>query len=200
MIRLAVLVSGRGSNLEAILKAVAAGRVAAQPVLVMSDNPQAPALQIARDHRVPALGVSPRALGGREAFFRLVEDTLVDARVDLIALAGFMRLLPSRLVDRFRWRILNVHPSLLPAFPGLDAPRQALEYGVRVTGCTVHFVDEGVDTGPIVLQAAVPVLADDTPETLATRIRREEHRIYPEAIRLLAEGRLVVDGRRVRIV
>lgn len=199
MIRLAVLVSGRGSNLEAILKVAAAGRLNAQPVLVLSDNPQAPALRLAQAYGVPVLGVSPREVGGREPFFRLVEEKLVEARVDLVALAGFMRLLPPWLVARFRWRILNIHPSLLPAFPGLDAPRQALEYGVRVSGCTVHFVDEGVDSGPIVLQAAVPVLPDDTPETLAARIRQEEHRIYPEAIRLFAEGRLAIDGRRVRI-
>ncbi|HEY8418525.1 MAG TPA: phosphoribosylglycinamide formyltransferase [Limnochordales bacterium] len=200
LIRLAVMASGRGTNLAAILAAVAAGRVAAQPVLVLSDNPAAPALDIARAHGIPTFAVAPRDAGGRAAFFRLVEAQLVDAGVDLVALAGFMRLLPAALVQRFRWRILNIHPSLLPAFPGLDAPRQALEYGVRVSGCTVHFVDEGMDTGPIVLQAAVPVLPDDTVESLTARIQKEEHRIYPEAIQLFAEGRLQVDGRRVRIL
>lgn len=199
-IRLAVMASGRGTNLAAILAAVAEGRVAAEPALVVSDNPAAPALEIARVQGIPTFAMTPRAAGGREAFFRLVEEQLADAGVDLIALAGFMRLLPAALVERFRWRILNIHPSLLPAFPGLDAPRQALEYGVRVSGCTVHFVDEGMDTGPIVLQAAVPVLPDDTVESLTARIQKEEHRIYPEAIQLFAEGRLQVDGRRVRIL
>ncbi len=200
MIRLAVLVSGRGSNLQAILAAAAAGRVAADPVLVISDNPQAPALDIARSYGLAVLGVAPKEAGGRAAFFRLVERELAAARVDLVALAGFMRILPAHIVSRFRWRILNIHPSLLPAFPGLDAPRQAIEYGVRVSGCTVHFVDEGVDSGPIVLQAAVPVLPGDTPDTLAARIREEEHRIYPEAIHLFSQGRLRVEGRRVRIL
>lgn len=200
MIKLAVMASGRGTNLAAILAAVEAGRVDAEPILVLSDNPEAPALDIARDHGVAALGLSPREAGGRAAFFRLVEERLMEAGADLIALAGFMRLLPASLVQRFRWRILNIHPALLPAFPGLDAVRQALDYGVRVTGCTVHFVDEGMDTGPIVLQAAVPVLPGDTVESLAARIQREEHRIYPEAIQLYAEGRLHLDGRRVHIL
>ncbi|MBO8141642.1 MAG: phosphoribosylglycinamide formyltransferase [Firmicutes bacterium] len=200
MIKLAVLVSGRGTNLAAILEAAREGRLGVRPVLVLSDRPDARALSVAQTYGVRTAARDVAGPGGRRAFFAWAERELVESGAELIALAGFMRLLPAGMVQRFRWRILNIHPSLLPAFPGLDAPRQAVEHGVRISGCTVHFVDEGMDTGPIVLQAAVPVLPDDTPGTLAARIRKEEHRLYPEAIRLFAAGRLRIEGRRVRIL
>jgi phosphoribosylglycinamide formyltransferase-1 len=196
---LGVLASGRGSNLQAILDAIAAGRCPARVAVVVSDRKDAAALDRARRAGVPAVHVDPRGFAERPAFDDAVAAVLDGHGVGLVCLAGYMRLLSPGFVTRYRGRLLNVHPGLLPAFPGLHAQRQALAYGVKVAGATVHFVDEGVDTGPIVLQAAVPVLEDDTEETLAARILAEEHRLYPEAIRLFAEGRLRLDGRRVRI-
>lgn len=199
-LRVGVLASGRGSNLRAILGAVEAGRMRAAVVVVVSDRAGAGALGIARDHGVEALFVDPGQHPGREAYDRAVAAALEERRVGLVCLAGFMRILSPGFVRRFEGRLLNIHPALLPAFPGLHAQRQALAHGVRIAGATVHFVDEGVDTGPIVLQAAVPVRPDDTEASLSDRILAEEHRIYPEAIRLFAEGRLRLEGRRVRIV
>jgi len=198
-LRLGVLASGRGSNLGAILAAIAAGQCPARVVVVVSDRGGAAALTRARSAGVEAVHVDPQAYADRAAFDRAMSEVLTKHAVDLVCLAGYMRLLSPGLVSAFRGRILNVHPALLPAFPGLHAQRQALEHGVKVAGATVHLVDEGVDTGPIVLQASVPVRDDDTEETLSTRILAEEHRLYPEAIRLYAEGRLEVAGRRVRI-
>lgn len=196
---LGVLASGRGSNLEAIIDAIGAGRCPARVAVVVSDRKDAPALDRARRAGVRAVHLDPRAHPDRAAFDAAMADILDANGVELICLAGYMRVLSAEFVRRYRTRVLNVHPALLPAFPGLHAQRQALEYGVRVTGATVHFVDEGVDTGPIVLQAPVPVLEGDTEETLAARILVEEHRLYPEAIRLYAEGRLQVTGRRVSV-
>ena len=197
---LGVLASGRGSNLQAILDAIGAGRCSARVAVVVSDRKEATALARARRAGVAAVHVDPHAHADRAAFDRAVLDILDGHRVELVCLAGYMRLLSPGFVARYRGRILNVHPALLPAFPGLHAQRQALEYGVKVAGATVHFVDEGVDTGPIVLQAPVPVEEDDTEETLSARIREEEHRLYPEAVRLYAEGRLEIVGRRARLV
>jgi phosphoribosylglycinamide formyltransferase-1 len=194
-----VLASGRGSNFEAIVRAAESGVVPAQVAVLVTDRPEARALDIARRHRIEAVYVDPRDHPGREAHEKQVVTVLDERAVGLVCLAGYMRILSGSFVKHFAGRLLNIHPSLLPSFPGLHAQRQALRHGVRVTGATVHFVDEGVDTGPIVLQAAVPVRADDTEETLAERILAEEHRIYPEAIRLFAEGRLLVEERRVRI-
>jgi phosphoribosylglycinamide formyltransferase-1 len=194
-----VLASGRGSNLQAILDAIAAGRCPARVAVVVSDRKDAAALDRARAAGVPARHLDPGAHPDRAAFDRAVAEVLEAHGVELVCLAGYLRLLSPAFVAAFRGRILNVHPALLPAFPGLHAQRQALAHGVRVTGVTVHFVDEGLDTGPIVLQAAVAVADDDTEATLAARILREEHRLYPEAIRLYAEGRLSIDGRRVRV-
>lgn len=199
-LRLGVLVSGRGTNLQAILDACRSGAIPARVVLVVSDRAGAPALERARRAGVPAAFVDPRGFPDRVAFDLHVADRLAASGVELVCLAGFMRILSPAFVQRFRHRILNVHPSLLPAFPGKDAQRQALEYGVKVSGCTVHLVDEGVDTGPIVLQWAVSVHEDDTEESLAARILEHEHRLYVEAIRLYAEGRLDLEGRRVRIL
>ncbi|WP_404980679.1 phosphoribosylglycinamide formyltransferase [Carboxydichorda subterranea] len=198
--RLGVLASGRGTNLQAILDACVNREVPARVVLVISDKPQAQALERARAAGVLAEYHDPRIHPGRASYDRHLADRLEEAGVELVCLAGFMRILGSAFVERFRHRILNIHPSLLPAFPGKDAQRQALEHGVKVSGCTVHLVDEGVDTGPIVLQAAVPVLEGDTEESLAERILQHEHRLYVEAIRLYAAGRLQLEGRRVRIV
>lgn len=199
-LRLGVLVSGRGSNLQAILDACREGDLPARVVQVLSDRPDAPALERARTAGVAGRWVDPRAYPNREAYERELTRLLEKAGVELVCLAGFMRVLGPWFVGHWRHRVLNIHPSLLPAFRGLHAQKQALEYGVKVAGCTVHFVDEGVDSGPIVLQAAVPVEEDDTVESLSERILQQEHRIYVEAIRLFAEGRLVVEGRRVRIL
>jgi phosphoribosylglycinamide formyltransferase-1 len=197
-LRLGVLASGRGTNLQAILDAIEAGRCPARVVVVVSDRAAAPALDRGRRAGIKSVHLDPRLSGGRDAFDRAVAAALTEHAVELVCLAGYLRLLSPALVAAFRGRILNVHPALLPAFPGLHALRQALDYGVKVTGATIHFVDEGVDTGPIVLQAAVPVRDDDTEESLTARIQAEEHRLYPEAIRLYAEGRLELEGRRVR--
>jgi phosphoribosylglycinamide formyltransferase-1 len=196
---LGVLASGRGSNLQAILDACARPGFPARVVVVISDRERAAALDRARATGVEALWVDPQAFADRESFDMALVRELEKRGVGLVCHAGFMRILSPAYARAFAGRALNIHPSLLPAFPGLHAQRQALAHGVKVTGATVHFVDEGVDTGPIVLQAAVPVRDDDTEATLASRILVEEHRLFPEAIRLYAEGRLEVTGRRVRI-
>ena len=198
-LRIAVLASGRGSNFEAIARAVESGVIPAALVALITDRPAAGALEIARARGVDALCIDPRDHPGREAHEKHVITALEERGAGLVCLAGYMRLLSGAFVAHFSGRLLNIHPSLLPAFPGLHPQRQALERGVRVAGATVHFVDEGVDTGPIVLQSAVTVHPDDTEETLSARILAEEHRIYPEAIRLFADGRLRLEGRRVQI-
>jgi len=196
-IALGVLASGRGSNLQAIMDACADPAFPARIRLVVSDVATAHALDRARRGGVEARHLDPKAYPSRGDFDRAVVAALQEAAVDLVCLAGFMRLLGAEFVAAYRNRIMNIHPALLPAFPGLHVQRKAVDYGVKVSGCTVHFVDEGTDTGPIIIQAAVPVYDDDTEETLAARILRHEHRIYPQAIRLFAEGRLQVQGRRV---
>lgn len=195
--RIAVLLSGRGSNFEALAESVAAGRIPnAEIVLVISNRENAPGIEKARGRNIPTKVIPSKGME-REAYDRVLVAALEEVRVDLVCLAGFMRLLSPYFVERLRGRILNIHPSLLPAFPGLEAQRQALEYGVQFSGCTVHFVDETLDAGPIILQAAVPVRADDTPESLSARILAEEHRIYSEAARIVLEGRYRIEGRRV---
>ena len=198
-LRVGVLASGRGSNFQALAEAVEAGRLQVVLAVVISDRGTAPVLDIARAHGVEALFIDPKQYPNREVHEKAIIAALEERRVGLVCQAGYMRILTATYTEHFRGRALNIHPSLLPAFPGLHAQRQALEHGVRVTGATVHFVDAGVDTGPIVIQAAVPVLPDDTEETLSRRILAEEHCIYPEAVRLFAEGRLSIDGRRVHI-
>ena len=195
--RIGVLLSGRGSNFEALADSVAAGRIPdAEISIVISNREDAPGLLRAAERRIPARVIPSKGVE-REAYDRLVVAALNDARVDLVCLAGFMRLLSPYFVAAFRGRILNIHPSLLPSFPGLEAQRQALDYGVKLTGCTVHFVDETLDAGPIVVQAIVPVKPDDTEGTLAARILSEEHRIYTEADRLVLSGKFRIEGRRV---
>lgn len=196
---LGVLASGRGSNLQAILDAIDAGHCPARVAVVVSDRAGAQALDRARRAGVEAAHVDPHAYPDRAAFDAALAEVLEKHGVELVCLAGYMRLLSPEFVAAYRGRILNVHPALLPAFPGLHAQRQALAHGVKVTGATIHVVDEGVDTGPIVLQAPVAVREDDTEETLSARVLNEEHRLYPQAIRLYAEGRLHVEGRRVVI-
>ncbi len=194
--RLGVLISGRGSNLQSIVDAIAAGRLDASVAVVLSNRADAAGLDRARAAGIEARCLSPKDFADRDAYDRAVAEALVARRVDLVCLAGFMRLVGAPLLEAFPNRILNVHPSLLPAFPGLDAQRQALDYGVGVSGATVHLVTAELDGGPIVLQAAVPVLPDDTEATLSARILVEEHRIYPEAIARVLDGGWRLDGRR----
>jgi phosphoribosylglycinamide formyltransferase-1 len=194
--RLGILLSGRGSNFEAIANNVAAGHLQAEIAAVISNREDARGLEIARQRGLPALCIPSKGVP-REEYDRRVIEELKTRGVELVCLAGFMRLLSAEFCLAFPMRILNIHPSLLPAFPGLDAQKQALEHGVKISGCTVHFVDEKLDAGPIVLQAAVPVLSDDSEESLAARILVEEHRVYSEAIRIVLSEAWKVEGRRV---
>ncbi len=196
MSRLGILLSGRGSNFEAIADSIEAGRLEAEIAVVISNSPQAKGLERARKRGMRAVCVPSKAME-REAYDRLVVAELRDAGVDLVCLAGFMRLLSAYFVTEFPLRILNIHPSLLPSFPGLEAQAQALEQGVKYTGCTVHFVDERLDAGPVLVQKAVPVLDSDSEETLAARILEQEHVAYTEAIRLVLGGDFRIEGRRV---
>ena len=196
MKRLAILLSGRGSNFEAIADNVARGAIDASIAVVISNRGDARGLELARERKLTAVAIASHGMD-RETYDRKLIEQLRPYNVDLVCLAGYMRLLSATFIREFSNRILNIHPSLLPAFPGLDAQHQALEYGVKVSGCTVHFVDEYLDAGPIVLQAAVPVEDGDTEETLAARILREEHRVYSEAIRMVLSGRCHFKGRRV---
>jgi phosphoribosylglycinamide formyltransferase-1 len=196
MKRLAVLLSGRGSNFEAIANNVASGALDASIAVVISNRPVARGLTVAKERGIPAVALDSKGKD-REDFDRQLIAELKKHDVDLVCLAGYMRVLSAGFVREFRNRIINIHPSLLPSFPGLDAQHQALDYGVKVTGCTVHFVDEYLDAGPVILQAAVPVEDDDIVETLSARILHEEHRIYSEAIRIVLRGDYRITGRRV---
>lgn len=197
MVNLGVLVSGGGSNLQSIIDAIEAKRLSASIKVIISNNPDAFALERAKKHGITAVVIKNRDFPTREAFDTELVRVLKAHGVELVILAGFMRIISSVLLDAFHMRIMNIHPALLPSFPGLDVQRKALEYGVKFTGCTVHFVDNGLDSGPIVIQAVVPVKDEDTAESLSKRILSEEHRIYPQAIQLFSEGRLEVRGRRV---
>ncbi|GAB6183926.1 phosphoribosylglycinamide formyltransferase [Thermodesulfovibrio hydrogeniphilus] len=199
MLKIGVLASGRGSNFQAIIDEIEAGRLPAKIEILIVDNPNAYAIERAKKHGIPHLYVNPKDFLSKEAFYEKIRDELLAKGVELVVLAGFMRIVKKPLLDAFPNRIMNIHPALLPSFPGLHGQKQAVDYGVRISGCTVHFVDEGVDTGPIIIQAAVPVHPDDTEDSLSERILRLEHKIFPEAIRLFAEGRLQVEGRKVKI-
>jgi phosphoribosylglycinamide formyltransferase-1 len=199
-VNVAVLVSGAGSNLQALLDAEAAGTLGAHIALVVADRPRAGALERARRAGVPARVLRPRDFAARDDFDAALAAACTAAGAELVVLAGFMRLLGAGFLDVWEGRCLNVHPSLLPAFPGMDGPAQALAYGVRIAGCTVHLVDRGTDSGPIVLQAPVPVLPGDTPDTLHARIQEEEWRLLPQAVGLFAAGRLRRRGRSVDIL
>jgi phosphoribosylglycinamide formyltransferase-1 len=197
--RIGVLLSGRGSNFEALAESVAAGRIPdAEIALVVSNRENAPGIERAHKRGIEARVIPSKGLE-REAYDKLVAAALNEKKVELVCLAGYMRLLSPYFIAAFPNRILNIHPSLLPAFPGLEAQRQALEHGAKFSGCTVHFVDENLDAGPIILQAAVPIEDRDTVETLSERILREEHRIYSEAVRIVLEGRYRIENRRVLI-
>jgi phosphoribosylglycinamide formyltransferase-1 len=202
-LRVAALASGRGSNLQAIIDAIETGRVQAQIVAVISNKKDAIALERARKHGLSDIFVDPKPYAGRpdsrEAYDRSLLEILQQHEVELVLLAGYMKIVTTVLVNAYANRMMNIHPSLLPSFPGLDVQKKAIDWGCKLAGCTVHFVTEGVDEGPIIIQAAVPILDDDTPETLAARILVQEHKIYPRAVQLFAEGRLRVDGRRVLI-
>lgn len=196
MTRIGILISGRGSNFEAIADNVARGTIPAEIAVVISNRPQARGLEIASEKGLNAVSIPSKGLD-REIYDRMLLEELRRNRVELVCLAGFMRLLSASFIRAFPDRILNIHPSLLPAFPGLDAQHQALEHGVKISGCTVHFVDEYLDAGPILIQTAVPVLDDDTVESLSARILKEEHRIYSEAISIVLAGNYRIEGRRV---
>jgi len=195
--RIGVLLSGRGSNFEALAESVSAGRIpGAEISIVISNRPDALGLERAKARRIPARAIPSKGLE-REVFDRQVAAVLHEHKVDLVCLAGYMRLLSPFFVAEFPQRILNIHPSLLPSFPGLESQRQALDYGVKFAGCTVHFVDENLDAGPIILQAAIPVLDSDDEHTLSDRILKEEHRIYTEAVKIILKGNYKIFGRRV---
>ncbi|MBX3305234.1 MAG: phosphoribosylglycinamide formyltransferase [Nitrospira sp.] len=201
--RVAVLASGRGSNLQALIDAIEAGQVQARIVAVISNKKEAVALERARKHGIKDLFVDPKPFVGRpdsrEAYDRSLLEVLQQHETELVLLAGYMKIVTTVLVNAYANRMMNIHPSLLPAFPGLEVQKKAIDWGCKLAGCTVHFVTEGVDEGPIIIQAAVPILDADTPETLAARILVQEHKIYPRAVQLFAEGRLGLNGRRVFI-
>lgn len=198
-IRLGVLISGSGTNLQAIIDRTVTGELDAEVACVISNKAGAVGLERARKHGIAAIHLDHRSFSGRSEYDAALAKTLQEFNVDLVILAGFMRIVTPVLLDAFPNRVMNIHPALLPSFPGLDAQKQALDYGVKLSGCTIHFVDAGTDTGPIILQAVVPVLEDDTEESLSKRIHHEEHKLYPAAIQLFAESRLKVEGRRVVI-
>jgi phosphoribosylglycinamide formyltransferase-1 len=199
IVNLGVLVSGSGSNLQSIIDNIKKGALPAQIRIIISNNPGAFALERARLHGIPTAIIENSGAGSREEYDQKLVDTLKAHDVELVVLAGFMRVLSPLFLRAFPTRIMNIHPALLPSFPGTHGQKKAFDYGVKFTGCTVHFADEGVDTGPIIIQAIVPVYDTDTEETLSQRILKEEHRIYPKAIKLYAEGKLQVEGRKVRV-
>lgn len=199
LLRIGVLASGGGTNLQAIIDRSQDGSLDAEIAVVITNNPNAGALDRASKAGIATLCINHREFSQREDFDQAVVKALQDANVDLVVLAGFMRIITQTFIDAFPNRVINIHPALLPAFPGLHVQQQAIDYGARFSGCTVHFVDGGVDTGPIIIQAVVPILQDDTADTLAARILEQEHVIYPRAIQLIAEDRVHVDGRIVTI-
>jgi phosphoribosylglycinamide formyltransferase-1 len=194
-----VLASGRGSNFQSIIDSIESGYLSAEIRLLITDNPGAFAIERARRRGIEYLVLEPRQFGSRDLYFEAIAQELKKRGVGLIVLAGFMRIVGKPLIEAFPNSIMNIHPALLPAFPGLHGQKQAIDYGVKIAGCTVHFVDDGMDTGAVIIQAAVPVMDDDTEESLSERILTLEHKIFPEAIKLFAEGRLEISGRKVSI-
>jgi phosphoribosylglycinamide formyltransferase-1 len=199
ILNLGVLASGRGSNFQAIIDEIEKGGLHARIQLLIVDNLDAYAIERAKKHDIEYLVIVPKEFSSREDFYLKIAGELKKRNVELVVLAGFMRIVGRHLIDAFPNKIMNIHPALLPAFPGLHGQRQALEYGAKISGCTVHFVDEGMDKGPVIIQAAVPVYHDDTEETISERILKLEHKIYPEAIRLFSEGKLEFNGRIVKV-
>jgi phosphoribosylglycinamide formyltransferase-1 len=199
LLKIGVLASGRGSNFQSIMDEIESDRLKAEIVLLITDNPSAFAIERAKKHGIEYLVAQPKKYRSRDDYFTRIADDLKKKNVELVVLAGFMKIVGKPLIDAFPNRIMNIHPALLPSFPGLHSQKQALDYGAKISGCSVHFVDEGMDTGPIIIQASVPVFQNDTEEILSERILKYEHRIYPEAIRLFSEGKIKVEGRKVRI-
>ncbi len=196
---LGVLVSGSGSNLQSIIDSIESGNLNASIEIVISNNPDAFALERAKKHNLESIVIDHTEFTTREDFDQRIIDVLVSHSVDLVIMAGFMRILSPLFLRTFPMKIINIHPALLPSFQGLHAQKKAFDYGVKFSGCTVHFADEGVDTGPIIIQSVVPVYDEDTEESLQKRILKEEHRIYPKAIQLIAEGKVEIEGRKVKI-
>jgi phosphoribosylglycinamide formyltransferase-1 len=199
MINIGVLASGRGTNLQAIIEAVEEGRIDGKICIAISDNSDSYALKRAKQHNIETQYIDFRSFKNREDYDKKVVDCLKEKKIELVILAGYMRILSPFFINAYKNKIMNIHPALLPSFPGLQVQKKAIDHGVKVSGCTVHFVDEGMDSGPIILQKAVEVKDNDTEESLAERILKEEHQIYPRAIQLFSEGRLVIKGRRVSI-
>ncbi len=197
MLTLGILASGRGSNFQSIIDSIESGFLRAKIAVLITDNPEAYAVERAKKHGIESLVLKPKDFADRNSYYSHVADELRKRGVELVILAGFMRVVGKALIDRYRNKIMNIHPALLPSFPGLHGQKQAADYGVKISGCTVHFVDEGMDTGPVIIQAAVPAYHDDTEETLSERILKQEHRIFPYAIKLYSEGRISVEGRKV---
>jgi len=199
MLTLGVLASGRGSNFQSIIDSIESGFLKARIVALISDNADAYALERAKKHNIESIVLKPKDFPDKNTYYAHIADELGKRGVELVILAGFMRVAGKALIDRYRNKIMNIHPALLPSFPGLHGQKQAVDYGVKISGCTVHFVDEGVDTGPIIIQAAVPAYDDDTEDTLSERILKQEHKIFPYAIKLYSEGRISVGGRKAVI-
>jgi len=199
MINIGVLASGRGTNLQAIIEAVKEGKIEGRISIVISDNRDAFALKRAKQNNIETEYINFKSFKNREDYDKEIMECLKEKDIDLVVLAGYMRILSPYFIRTYKNRIINIHPALLPSFPGLHAQRQAVEYGVKISGCTVHFVDEGIDSGPVILQKAVEVKDNDTEESLAERILKEEHQIYPRAIQLFCQGRLIIKGRKVFI-
>ncbi len=199
MLTIGVLASGRGSNFQAIIDNINSGFIKAKIVLLITDNPGAYALERANNHNIETRIIQPKEFQDKDSYYAHIANVLKSKDVELVILAGFMRVVGKAIIQEFRNKIMNIHPALLPSFPGLHGQKQAVDYRVKISGCTVHFADEGVDTGPIIIQAAVPVYEDDTEETLSERILKQEHKIFPMAIKLFSEDKITVDGRNVII-
>lgn len=200
MLKIGVLASGRGSNLQSIIDKIETGELEAKIQLLISDREKAFALKRAEKHRIDSLYINPNDYRNKKNYEQKLIDLFKEREVELVVMAGFMRFMGSYFINHFKNRVMNIHPSLLPSFPGLHPQRQALEYGVKVSGCTVHFADEGMDTGPIIIQETVSVLDNDDEDSLSTRILKKEHQIYPKAIKLFIEDKLKIEGRSVRII
>lgn len=199
MLIIGVLASGRGSNFQSIIDNIESGFINAKIAVLITDQPKAYVIERANKHDIESIVILPKKYPDKDAYYAHIADELQKRGVSLVILAGFMRVVGKPLIDRYKNKIMNIHPALLPAFPGLHSQQQAVDYGVKISGCTVHFVDEGVDTGPIIIQAAVPVYADDTEDDLSKRILKQEHITFPLAIKLYADGKINVEGRKVSI-
>ncbi|MBI5056585.1 MAG: phosphoribosylglycinamide formyltransferase [Nitrospirae bacterium] len=199
MLTIGVLASGRGSNFQSIIDSIGSGFIKAKIAVLITDNPNSFAIERAKKHGIEPLVLRPRDFSDKNTYYSHIAEELKKRDVELVVLAGFMRVVGKALIERYRDKIMNIHPALLPSFPGLHGQKQAVDYGVKISGCTVHFVDEGMDTGAIIIQAAVPAYHDDNEDTLSERILKQEHRIFPYAIKLYSEGRISVEGRKVII-